>query len=103
MNLLQTRIYYEHEFITSTDVLRARMYKEHEAQVQVNHDDKGVRFGAIITSYVERFLFQESTPYRKESGVSQRPRTSTGMRRTTTKKKVDAGSTLNPLRALSNQ
>ena len=73
MNLLQTRIYYEHEFITSTDVLRARIYYEHEAQVQVNHDDKGGRFGAIITSYVERFLFQESTPYRKESSVPQRP------------------------------
>ena len=41
------------------------MYNEHEAQVQVNHDNKGVRFGAIITSCVERFLFQESTPYRK--------------------------------------
>ena len=80
------------------------MYNEHEAQVQVNHDDKGVHFGAIITSYVERFLFQESTPYRKESGVPQRPGTSAGMRRTTTKKKkVDAGSTWNPLRGLSNQ
>ena len=79
------------------------MYNEHEAQVQVNHNDKGVHFGAIITSYVERFLFQESTPYRKESGVPQRPGTSAGMRRTTTKKKVDAGSTWNPLRGLSNQ
>ena len=79
------------------------MYNEHEAQVQVNHDNKGVRFGAIITSCVERFLFHESTPYRKESGIPLRPRTSAGMRRTTTKKKVDAGSTWNPLRALSNQ
>ena len=78
------------------------MYNEHEAQVQVNHDEKGVRFGAIITSYVERFLFQESTPYRKESGVPQHPGTSAGMRRTTTKK-VDAGSAWSPLRALSNQ
>ena len=46
------------------------MYSEHEPQVQVNHDEKGIRFGAIVTSYVERFLFQESTPYQKESGVS---------------------------------
>ena len=79
------------------------MYNEHEAQVQVNHHDKGIRFGAIITSYVERFLFQESTPYRKENGVLQHPGTSAGMRRTTTKKKVHAGSTWNPVRALSNQ
>ena len=78
------------------------MYNEHEAQVQVNHDDKGVRFGAIITSYVEHFLPQESTPYRKESGVLQHPGTSAGMRRTTTKK-VGAGSAWNPLQALSNQ
>ena len=49
------------------------MYNEHEAQAQVNHDEKGVRFGAIITSFVEHYLFQELTHYRKESVVPQTP------------------------------
>ena len=47
MNILRIQIYHKHKFITIVNLLQTRMYYEHEAQAQVNYDDKGIRFAAI--------------------------------------------------------